>query len=172
MFLRQGTLKLPITASLNTKQLYVDTARLINDGTIAGNVSAEFATAGAITGSGTFSGQLELEPSGTFSPGDGLGSATAGSMIIGGGSTWIMEIDDAAAPPGVGMDYLHVLNTVVLQSFAPFTIDLVTLNGDVAGPAVNFDPSKLYHWTLVTGDGGISGFGGSTFVIELPWPAS
>jgi autotransporter-associated beta strand protein len=137
-----------------------------------------------VGGDGTFSpvGGLSISGSGTkISPGSGgvfapyvanLSFGTA--LTFGSGGVYVFDVQDANGPAGTGYDTLTSVGapgtlTITATPGTPFTIavESVTPGGyGTLGPAVNFNSSLSYSWTLVSAYS-ITGFNSADFTIDL-----
>jgi T5SS/PEP-CTERM-associated repeat protein/autotransporter-associated beta strand protein len=155
--------------NLYTGATRVNSGGIRIDGSATG--SAFTVAAGAQLGGTGSLGALALV--GTLTPGDGPGSApaqlTAGATTFAAGGSYLWEMADATGLAGVGYDTLLVNGGLALSATAaqPFTIQLVSLQGDFsAGAASHFDPLQDHHYTLVSASGAITGFGSDQFSID------
>jgi hypothetical protein len=98
----------------------------------------------------------------------GAENNNCGDMILASGANYLWELSNATGLAGSGWDVLNVTGSLDVQSTvgSPFTINLATLNGAVAGPAANFDNNSTSVWTIATATVGISNFAASKFVVN------
>ncbi len=126
---------------------------------------------GSFGGLGRITGGLTIN-SGRISPGNDGGSQRVGTLTTG-SETWNgggmnFSLKDAASTAGVGWDLLSINGTLNLSGLSagnPFTIDLLTVLGNGAGNASNFDPNQNYQWLVATTTGGVSGFNANAFTF-------
>ena len=135
-----------------------------NFGSTTNNVVVNFG--GRVQGPGTFHSVL-TENGGVYSPGNSPGSANLSSFSINGGGTFEFEIANATGTAGIvtGWDMATVAPNIYSPSGAqillsataanPYTVDIDSrLNdgqGETAGAAGDFDPTKGYAWKFIDG---------------------
>ncbi|MBU3665816.1 MAG: hypothetical protein FGM15_08080 [Chthoniobacterales bacterium] len=155
-------------------QTTVSSGGLEVDGSLAS--SAVVVQNGAtLSGSGTV-GATTVESGGTVNPGN-----SPGTLSINGVATWLgggnynWQIYDAEGTAGNvnGWDLLDIdgeLDLTQLSDTNKFNINLWSLSGilsDTNGPAINFDKTQGYTWTIATATGGINGFDANKFNVNL-----
>jgi len=119
-------------------------------------------------GSGTIGGEVTV--AGVLSPGNSPGMLTTGSQIWMDGGSYQWELYNTTGVAGVDYDLLHITDTLDLGLLTTngFTIEAVSFSSPTSeGPAINFDPTQMYAWNIVTTDGGIIGEIGDKFFIDL-----
>jgi hypothetical protein len=156
-------------SSLNIGAVSVpDPAVLLDAAAISTTNTITIAPNGALVGN-TVLTDRSLVVNGTLSPGDGVGAMTNnGAVIFGASGHLTVELNDAAAGPGVGWDFLQVSGGINVQasSGSPFAIDLVTLDSDEAGQAANFNNAVNYQWPIASTTGAVTNFDATRFVIN------
>lgn len=147
--------------------------------TVNGLVSAEgtvtVGTRGVLGGAGTVQAtQVTIASGGTLSPGNSPGTlAVSGGLTWLGGGNYNWQIHDATGAAGTGWDLMSVSGALDLTALTPssrFNINLWSLSGispDTNGSAINFDNTiDGQTWTILTADGGITGFDAADFNIN------
>ena len=137
---------------------------------LTGDISSSSVT--TVSGSGTLSGTgsvgtLTIGSGGTLAPGNSPGTLFAGDTTFEAGGIFEFEVANTAGEAGTAYDLLSISGTLFLTATAenPFVIDLVSLNGLVAGAAANFNPTVDYSFTFLTTTGGIAGFSADKFTL-------
>jgi fibronectin-binding autotransporter adhesin len=99
-----------------------------------------------------------------------VGTFTAESLSVNAGSTLTCNVQDASGAAGVGYDTYHVLGALTLNAGPGanvITVAPASLASDgTPGMAANFDSTKSQVFTLVTADGGITGFNPAEFAVD------
>jgi hypothetical protein len=101
-----------------------------------------------------------------------LGTWNVESQTWGGGDSYTWEINNAEGTAGAsgdsGWDWMNISGTlaVIASSESPFTINFVTLNGNLAGSAANFNNTHCYGWPIATASGGISGPASTVVTVD------
>jgi len=137
---------------------------------LTGDISASSLTTisdqGTLSGTGTV-GTLTIADGGTLAPGNSLGTLSAGYTIFESGGTFALEIAGTTGYAGTAYDLLSISGNLFLPATAdsPFVIDLISLNGLVAGALADFDPTADYFFTFVTTTDGIHEFSSDIFSI-------
>lgn len=137
-------------------------------------ITAGFSLASGQTleGDGTVVGALAVASGSTLSPGDSPGTlSNTGNVTYSGGGSYLWQINEADGTQGAdpGWDTQAITGTLAIgaTSGSPFNIDITSLTtGDVAGPAVDFDPNSNYTWTIASATGGITGFDPTAFNLD------
>ena len=147
----------------------VTNGALIVNGSITASAISVTA-AGTVGGTGTAGASLSLSGGGTLSPGSSPGTLTTGAASFGTGGNYNWQLLNAIGAAGTGYDVLNATTLdVAASSIDPFKINLWTLSSigpDTNGPALNFDPSQTYSWTLVHTTGGITNFSADKFLVN------
>lgn len=153
----------------------------VNAGTLEvnGAIAASDVTVndGAVlSGSGSVGG-IVLNLGGTVSPGNSPGTIYSTNVVWNPGGNYLWQIHNAAGTAGStnGWDLVSVTNGGTLELGAldasnRFNIDLWSLSGinpDANGPALNFDNTQSYRWTILTAEGGIVDFATNKFNLIL-----
>ncbi|WP_336055557.1 autotransporter outer membrane beta-barrel domain-containing protein [Nitratireductor sp. CH_MIT9313-5] len=86
---------------------------LLVNGSLGGNVVAM--SGGVLGGSGTLSGLVAMESGGVLAPGNSIGTAHAGSMIVNPGSIYEVEIKDGGNTAGIHNDLLEASGAVTIN---------------------------------------------------------
>jgi len=138
---------------------------IAGSGTSSGTVTVD--PAGTLGGSGTISGTVAVN--GTVSPGASVGQLNTADQTWYGGGHYKWEMNDATGSAGSapGWDNVAITGGLNIQAFSgnPFTIDITSLAGSVAGNAANFDNSTPHSWTILTTTAGIVGFDPTAFIL-------
>jgi autotransporter-associated beta strand protein len=147
-FEKQGIGTLTIGASVNAGSVNFtlpENAGMLSVGTggSIGNVS--LATGSRLGGSGSV-GAVTAAAGSTIAPGNSPGVMTAASMTIAGNTTFLWEVRDAQAGPGVGgYDKMVITGSLDLTGASAINkitlkINSLTADGVTIGPALNFGP--------------------------------
>jgi fibronectin-binding autotransporter adhesin len=147
-FEKQGIGTLTIGASVNAGSVNFtlpENAGMLSVGTggSIGNVS--LATGSRLGGSGSV-GAVTAAAGSTIAPGNSPGVMTAASMTIAGNTTFLWEVRDAQAGPGVGgYDKMVISGSLDLTGASAINkitlkINSLTADGVTIGPALNFGP--------------------------------
>jgi autotransporter-associated beta strand protein len=150
-FEKQGSGTLTIGASVNAGSVNFtlpENAGMLSVGTggSIGNVS--LATGSRLGGSGSV-GAVTAAAGSTIAPGNSPGIMTAASMTIAGNTTFLWEVQDAQAGPGVGgYDKMVISGSLDLTGASAINkitlkINSLTADGVTIGPALNFDPPGI-----------------------------
>jgi autotransporter-associated beta strand protein len=170
-----GVLALSATGSI-VKSPVIDVG--LTPGSAAGFnvsvVSGGFALASGQTleGSGTVIGGVNVASGSTLSPGNSPGTLSdSGAVTFSGGGNYLWQMNradgTAGADPGWDLESITGGLNITATSASKFNIDIASLTaGDVAGAAVNFDPTQSYAWTIASAGGGITGFDPSAFNLD------
>jgi autotransporter-associated beta strand protein len=108
-----------------------------------------------LTGNGTFLNPIHVN-GGVLAPGDSPGELTfADDLLLGPGSIYQWEINDAAGQPGAaeGWDHLQIDEELILAATpaAPVIIRVLGLNElGLPGPVANFNPAGTYQWAIAS----------------------
>ena len=168
-FEKQGLGTLTIAANVNAAafnfSLPANSGLLsVGTGGSLGNVS--LATGSKLGGSGTV-GAVTASAGSTISPGNSPGILFAESMTLVGNTTFLWEVQDALAGPGVGgYDKLVLSTSLDLTGAAAnnritIKINSLTANGETIGDALNFGPangtSSIRTFQFATVQAGSSG---------------
>lgn len=111
-----------------------------------------------LTGDGSFTGPVSV--SGSFSPGDRVGTATTGEAFWNAGGGYWCEMASAEGTSGTDWDLWEVNGALTITATAgtPFWFGLGSLpDGAFIDLLDNFNPGQDYAWTVLTASGGISG---------------
>jgi hypothetical protein len=101
-----------------------------------------------------------------------LGTWNVESQTWGGGDSYTWDINNAEGTAGAsgdsGWDWMDISGTlaVIASTESPFTINFVSLNGNVAGSAANFNNAHCYGWPIATASGGISGPASTVVTVD------
>jgi len=149
--------------NLSGNPLDLNGALLVNNGTIIGTTNVNFGS--LAKGAGIY-GAVNVSDGGRFSPGNSPGSVTTGSTNWNSGGSYLVEIANATAGPGIGWDTWNINGLLDLNatnsSNGKFTISLSTLDG----LAANFDPQHDYDWTILHASDSITDFDLSTISLD------
>jgi autotransporter-associated beta strand protein len=149
--------------------------RLVVDGDISASALTSVESGGVLSGGGRVGDTIILS-GGTGSPGNSPGTQTIdGDLTWIGGGNYNWEIHDAAGTAGslVGWDLYDVsgfLDLTALSIESKFNINLWSLasvDPDVNGDALNFNPGQNYTWVIVATDLGVLGFDADYFNINV-----
>jgi hypothetical protein len=141
---------------------------LVNNGTQTGALNVNLG--GLAKGSGSF-GTVTVGSGGKFSPGNSPGTATVSGLNFAPGGDYDFEITSANGTPGNGADFIHDTGTLAITAgTTPGTVFIVavsTLNtSDMSAALTDFNAAQNYSYTLLTADGGITGFAPSEFSVD------
>jgi autotransporter-associated beta strand protein len=145
----------------------VQGGRLVVNGTNAS--SAVTVNSGASLGG---SGQIgALTVGGTLSPGNSIGTLSAGNTTFLGGGSFDLEMFDWTSSAGTGWDLLAITGDLTLSntSVSPFTINLISLaNSSTAGLSVGWNQNVSYTNTFINFTGGLQGeaFASNLFTVN------
>ena len=146
------------------------TLQIDGDNSLAtGAVSVQ--AGGTLAGNGTVGGATTLSADATLAPGASVGTlAFSQGMTWAGGADYNWQLVDAAGSAGSSWDLASIGGSLAITATSadPYSINLWTLSStgpDVDGPAVNFDSSAPYAWTIATAAGGITGFSADAFTV-------
>jgi len=137
-----GTLKIATTVSSPGLNFDVPTGQLTINGSV-GNVT--LAAGSTLGGSGTV-GAVSAASGSTISPGNSPGILFAESMTLVGNTTFLWEVQDAQAGPGVGgYDKTVITGSLDLTGASAgnkitLKINSLTADGVTIGNAINFGP--------------------------------
>jgi hypothetical protein len=106
-----------------------------------------------------------------IAPGGGsnvANQAECASLFLVGGAAYNWELTNAAGTAGTGWDLVSVSGGIDVQSAStnPFTVNLISLNGGVAGPAANWDYDATNVFTIATATDGVTNFAANKFVLN------
>jgi len=106
-----------------------------------------------------------------LSPGGSFVTTTqteCASLTLVGGATYRWELKNATGTQGVHWDLVSVPFGVDVRATPSnhFTIQLASLNGAAAGPALNFDFNSNYLWTIATAAQGFTNFNSNAFTVN------
>jgi autotransporter-associated beta strand protein len=159
-----GTLK--FTTSVPTSPTFT----VASDATL--DLSGQTLTLGAaqtLTGGGTVANATVAFGSGSsVAPGSSPGNLTIGSGLFDGGATYIWEINDVSAGPGLGWDLLTLTGALDINATAgnKFIIDVTSLKLDnTAGDVHNFNNEQSYAWTIASA-GSLLNFNANAFDVQ------
>jgi hypothetical protein len=134
--------------TLNVGGTLVNHGLLINNGSLTGSVSG----AGVLSGSGLFDGTVFVGSGAMLAPGNSVGTVSFSDLSLDGGSTFELQIADAAGVAGVDWD-LAVVNgglSLAATPTDPVTILMKSLDAIfAAGLLKNFDPSQTWTWKFL-----------------------
>ena len=131
-------------------------------------------SAGAtLGGNGTIGSAVTVGPNVIVSPGNSPGNLTFASTLTfapGGEYDWQLQSVTGGAGNSGGWDLITIssgsLNLGSLTS-GSFTLKLISLNaGSTAGNVPDFNSGTPYTWTIITANGGITGFNASNITID------
>ena len=142
----------------------VDSGRLVVNTSLA--TTTTVGSTGTLAGTGSI-GTLTVSNGGTLAPGNSPGTLTAGDTTFESGGIFQFEIANATGTAGSAYDLLSISGTLLLSAIAenPFILDVVSLDGLVAGNAANFNPTADYSFTFLTTTGGITDFSADKFSL-------
>ncbi len=94
--------------------------------------------------------------------------ADCGNLLLVGGASYDWEISNAAGNAGTGWDSITASSGIDVQATAlnPFAINLISLNGSVAGAAANFDNNITSRWSIASAPDGVTNFAANKFVVN------
>jgi len=150
------------------------------DGVIAGerdwNNTMSVNAQAALGGSGSYSGHVTANSQGRIAPGNagaGTGTLAAKRFTFEGGSTWEIDIANAAGSPGSGWDELSAQFITFFGTAGtdPIRIVLRSLDGSMPGLAADFGGTRKWAIARVgIADDGLPGeivsFDASEFVLD------
>ena len=158
------------TVTLNGVNTYtgntlIEAGTLVVNGSLASSLTSVGSTS-TLAGSGSL-GALVIGSGGTLAPGNSPGTLTAGDTTFESGGIFQFEIANATGTAGSAYDLLSISGTLLLSAIAenPFILDVVSLDGLVAGNAANFNPTADYSFTFLTTTGGITDFSADKFSL-------
>jgi autotransporter-associated beta strand protein len=145
----------------------ISAGELVVNGTNASS-AVTVSSSTTLSGSGQVGG---LTVSGLLSPGNSIGTLSAGSTTFNGGGSFQLEIFDWTSSGGTGWDLLAITGDLTLNntSLNPFTIDLVSFSdGTTPGFSVNFNANQSFTNTFVTFSGSLLGesFAANLFTVS------
>lgn len=124
---------------------------------------------GTLLGSGTV-GTLTVASGGTVSPGNGVGTLSAGNTAFQPIGNFAMRLENATGRPGTGWSNLRICGTLDLSSLdqnQPFTFTLQTVtNLSVNGLLSDFSSTASYEWPVVYFSSLIGSFASDEFVVD------
>ena len=141
----------------------ISAGELVVNGTNASS-AVTVASSTTLSGSGEVGG---LTVSGLLSPGNSIGTLSAGSTVFDGGGSFQLEMYDWTSTAGTGWDLLAITGDLTLSNTSgnPFTIDLVSFSDSTTpGVSVNFNANQSFTNTFVTYTGSLLG---ETFAENL-----
>jgi autotransporter-associated beta strand protein len=168
-----GTTELTGSSTSYTGPTTVSAGTLLVNGSIQ-NSAVTVDNGGTLGGAGTV-GVLTILDGGTVSPGNSPGNlSVAGNVAWNGGGNYNWQIYDATGAAGLGWDLITSggsLDLTSLTSANKFNLNLWSLSGitpaDTNGPALNFNNTQSYTWTILTAGGPITGFSADYFNINV-----
>ena len=100
-----------------------------------------------------------------------IGTCTVmGSLVLDSAATYIWDMNNASgtagSDPGWGLVSVQGAVTINANSGDPFILKIVSLNGEAAGNAANFNPSLARTWTLLQSSTAITGFDPTAFTLD------
>jgi autotransporter-associated beta strand protein len=166
----EGRLEVDGTGSLSGATT-VNGGLLVVNGSLASS-AVTVASGGTLGGSGTV-GATTIQSGGTLAPGNSPGTLNVtGNLTWLGGGNYNWQLYNATGVEGLQWDLIDVsgvLDLSQLSSSNTYAINLWTLssiNTDVSGPAINFNPDNSYTWTIVRA-ASITGFNSAAFLLNL-----
>ena len=161
--------------TLSAISTYSGTTRVAGGGIIINGSIADSAvtveSGGLLGGSGTV-GSLIVQSGGTVSPGNSPGTLNiTGDIDWLGGGSYNWQIVAATGAAGTGWDLLSAAGQLDLEALtvsSKFNINLwslVSTGPDVSGALADFNANQNYTWTILTAQGGITGFAENKFAI-------
>jgi autotransporter-associated beta strand protein len=159
------------TLTLSATNTYTGTTT-VSGGLIVSGSIADSATVvengGWLGGTGTV-GSLTIASGGTVAPGNSPGTLNINGDInwLGGGSYNWQIVTAEGTTPGTDWDFQLATGQLDLSALtvsSQFNINLWSLEStgpDVSGLLADFDPNQNYTWTILTAQGGITGYTGS-----------
>ena len=122
-------------------------------------------------GSGTVSGAISVGSGATIGGGSSTNIGTlnnTGSILLNGGGTLTVKVQNATTGAGVGNDSVAISGNIGIPatSGSKFTVKLVSLDAnDVVGNSMtNFNNTTNYTWTIATGT--VTNFSSSAFTVD------
>ncbi|MEP2776591.1 MAG: autotransporter-associated beta strand repeat-containing protein [Luteolibacter sp.] len=167
-FVKNGTLALGASGSIgNSPEINVASGATFNVSAVTGGYTLNSTT--TLSGSGSVTGSMVV--AGTLSPGNSPGTLSTGSQTWMNGGDYNWQVADVTGAAGTAYDTIAITGTLDLASLAAngFAINLWSLAStgpDVNGDASGFSDLSTYQWTLVTTNGGITGFDAANFAIN------
>ena len=143
----------------------VSAGELVVNGTNASS-AVTVSSSTTLSGSGQVGG---LTVSGLLSPGNSIGTLSAGSTTFAAGGAFQLEMFDWTSSGGTGWDLLAITGDLTISSTSlnPFTIDLVSFSdATTPGVSVNFNANQSFTNTFVTYSGSLTGFAADLFVVD------
>ena len=155
----RATLKVGDTLNLTNH------AQLTNSGTLTGSLS--ISDGAKAQGSGQY-GAVAVSSGGTFSPGNGIGSATTASASWQSGGKYVWEINSTDGYEGWTWDYWYVSGSLSIDAgSSPFTISVASFDSsNQAGSMTDFDATVAYSWMILSTGQGISGFSADAIQLD------
>ncbi len=139
----------------------VSAGKLVVNGSI-GNSSGVVVQSGAqIGGSGSIS-SLTLNAGGILSPGNSPGTLhVTGNAVWNGGAVYDWQLHNATGSAGSGWDLLDIAGSLSLIGLDATQLELnlstlSSINPDVSGPPLNYNPAVSSFWMIASADGGIN----------------
>jgi autotransporter-associated beta strand protein len=160
-----GTLALQGNGNLGNSPTINLAAPALLDG--SGSSGVTVGSTQTLNGIGAINGPVTI--SGTVHPFFGtIGTLTQsnGTLTLSPAGTYVWNVNDATGTAGAdpGWSLLNSTGTLQINATAgsPFTINVTSLAGDIAGSAAHFSTSQSYSWVIAQAAGGITGFTGSS----------
>lgn len=148
-----GTLELSGSGSINASSgITVNGGLFKNNSSVA--ITAPFTfTSGTIGGTNLSGISVTIGTGQKLSPGNSPGLLTTGDQTWNAGGSFDFEINDATGLQDTNWDRTLIVGTLTLgtvSNVTPFTINLISLNGLVAGEAANFNEALNQSWVFAT----------------------
>jgi autotransporter-associated beta strand protein len=148
-----GTLELSGNGSINSSS-----GITVNGGTFKNNSSANLTiplnfVAGTLGGTNLAGVSFTVGSGQKLSPGNSAGLLTTGAQTWNDGGSFDFEINDASGVKDTNWDRTLIQGTLTLgtiSNLAPFTVNLISLNGAAPGAAANFNESITQSWVFAT----------------------
>lgn len=166
-----GTLELSGSGSINSSS-----GITVNGGVFKNNSSVDLTqpftfTSGTISGTNLANIDITIGAGQTLSPGNSPGLLTTGDQTWDGGGSFDFEINDATGVQDINWDRTLVVGTLTLgtvSNVTPFTVNLISLSGLVAGDTANFNEALTQSWVFATATTSIAGtaFAADQFVVN------
>ncbi|MEY3481120.1 MAG: hypothetical protein RIQ71_1895, partial [Verrucomicrobiota bacterium] len=124
------------------------------------------ANGASLGGSGRI-GALTL--SGMVSPGNSVGTLSAGNTIIDAGSSFQLEMYDWSGSAGTGWDLLSSSGSLTLSntSLSPFTVNLVSMSAtNTSGNSINWNANQNWTNNFITYTSLVGTFNSSAFSVN------
>jgi hypothetical protein len=175
-----GTLDLrPASAAaggriVNVSALNVGAAGVTDAASLANAASISTTNILTVFANGTIAGNSiitspQLVLNGAISPGaSGVGAITnSGPITLGAGGRYVWDIQDGAAAPGKGSDFVGSGSGLDVQATAvnPFIVQVQSSGEVTPGNLPNFENTSSYSWIIASGSG-LTNFSPAKFAVD------